>query len=87
MTFTVNGTYGSYNVTLTKDQMPAHSHGIREVSNGSLENYTHGPFMAKQSPQTVTWPDTNTPIAQNGGGKPHTNIQPSRGVYYWRRTG
>lgn len=85
MTFTALGEYGLYDVTLTKDQMPSHSHEITERTSGSLGTYTHGPFMASQNSNSVTWPDSNTPISKTGGDKPHTNIQPVKGVYFWRR--
>lgn len=85
MTFTALGEYGVYDVTLTKDQMPSHSHGITERTSGSHGTYDHGPFMASQNSNSVTWPDSNTPISKTGGDKPHTNIQPVKGVYFWRR--
>lgn len=86
MTFTSNGNYGSYNVTLTKDQMPSHTHGIKERVSSTLGDYQHGPHMSANNGRQVIWADSNTPITAIGGGKSHANIQPSKGVYYWRRT-
>lgn len=85
MTFTALGEYGVYDVTLTKDQMPSHSHGITERTSGSHGTYGHGPFMASQNSNSITWPDSNTPISKTGGDKAHTNLQPVKGVYFWRR--
>ncbi len=85
MSFTALGEYGVYDVTLTKDQMPSHSHGITERTSGSHGTYDHGPFMASQNSNSITWPDSNTPISKTGGNKAHTNLQPVKAVYFWRR--
>lgn len=82
MTFTALGKYGEYYHTLTYDEMPLHSHAqyiSANNGNSAVRRDYSDDGNAALYPQGC-----NTGNA--GNGKPHNNIQPSMGVYYWRRT-
>lgn len=81
MTFTALGKYGEYYHTLTYDEMPLHSHAqyiSANNGNSAVRRDYSGDGNAALYPQGC-----NTGNA--GNDKPHNNIQPSIGVYYWRR--
>ena len=84
MTFTANGEGGEYQVKLTTDTMPSHSHlvgpsfdsakGTNAPINGTLQRllYNQGNQYGSQA----------KPV---GGDQPHNNLPPHKVVYYWRR--
>lgn len=80
MSFAANSTGGTYNETLTTEQIPAHSHDyyspvvqkVQAISSGS----TYGNYDKQYKIAT----------GSSGGGKSHNNIQPYITVYFWRRT-
>lgn len=81
MTFTALGTYGEYYHTLTYEEMPLHSHAqyiSANNGNSAVRRDYSDDGNAALYPQGC-----NTGNA--GNDKPHNNIQPSMGVYYWRR--
>lgn len=78
---TVNKTGGDKAVTLTVDQIPSHSHGIKGGWGGP------GPldasfFRTDQNCPKTRWNSTDT----SGGSQAHKNIQPYQTCYFWRRT-
>lgn len=82
MTFTALGKYGEYYHKLTYDEMPLHSHAqyiSANNGNSAVRRDYSDDGNAALYPQGC-----NTGNA--GNDKPHNNIQPSMGVYYWRRT-
>lgn len=85
-TFSASSTGGEYTHKLTIAEMPSHTHGITERHGATLGNYAHGPHMSSQSGNNAVWGADNTPIAASGGGGSHNNIQPYKGLYFWRRT-
>ena len=81
MTFTALGKYGEYYHMLTYDEMPLHSHAqyiSANNGNSAVRRDYSDDGNAALYPQGC-----NTGNA--GNDKPHNNIQPSMGVYYWRR--
>lgn len=77
----VDSTYGTYTHKLTVDEMPRHSHGIKEETGGS----TGGGGSVDTSSQTVA-PVNLTMIQEAGGSVEHNNVQPSIVVFIWCRT-
>lgn len=74
-------TGGNKTVTLTVDQIPAHTHGQ--------------PNELRHEPTSTWWIGGeggtnikvgNFPTESAGGGKAHPNLQPYITVYFWRRT-
>lgn len=80
MSFAANSTGGTYNETLTTEQIPAHSHDyyspvaqkVQAISSGS----TYGNYNKQYKIAT----------GSSGGGKAHNNLPPYQTVYFWRRT-
>lgn len=74
-------TYGSYTHKLTVDEIPPHSHGIKEET----ENSGGGGGAVDATSQAVA-PINNNAIQSTGGDQPHNNVQPSIVVFIWLRT-
>jgi len=74
-------TYGSYTHKLTVDEIPSHSHSIKEET----ENSVGGGGAVDATGQTVA-PINNNAIQSTGGDQPHNNVQPSKVVFIWIRT-
>lgn len=74
------GVGGSTTVTLTTDQMPAHTHYLSKEGAGSQQ--TMDPVFASTAGQTYGSVTTTS----TGGGQPHNNMPPYITVYMWKRT-
>ena len=70
---------GEKTVTLTKDQMPAHTHTLKRSKIGG-QTYTGTVF------DSVDGPYEDVPTLSVGGNKPHNNMPPYITVYMWKRT-
>jgi len=85
MSFTALGEYGKYKVSLTSEQNGKHHHTpsqYKKVENASMGGSTYVvPIMNNVG-------NTNDAYITNdsGNGEPHENIQPSKSVYFWKRT-
>lgn len=91
---------GAKTVTLTANEMPAHTHGVTDPGHAHVENSnntTTGPLRGWGAPDTSTNNQTATgystalattgiSVDNAGGGQPHSNVQPSFAVFVWRRT-
>lgn len=71
---------GTFEHTLTVDQMPAHTHSFKQLRQEGPGPDTKHNFTIAQKEQA----SYNTESA--GGSKPHNNMQPSIAVHIWRRT-
>lgn len=78
MSFTALGEYGKYLHKLTLEEMPSHHHYISGYSDGFGGSYYYTLIAGANS-----YGSKNT--NENGGDKPHNNLQPSIGVYFWHR--
>lgn len=79
MSFTANNTYGEYKHKLTIGEMPSHNHKV------DIINYVN---TASKNGHTSYWGglgDTKFETSYSGSNTAHNNIQPSIGVYFWRR--
>ena len=72
-------TGGAKTVTLTTDQMPAHTHTVGGIENPSGSGSTGSEDGASSFNNTLT---TNS----TGGGQAHDNMPPYFVVYMWKRT-
>lgn len=71
---------GEAAVTLTVDQMPSHSHGLKRITS-ALASSSSG--WARFSADGTA---DNTVITNTGGGAAHNNMPPFVNVSIWRRT-
>jgi microcystin-dependent protein len=80
--FTLAETGGSEEITLTVNQLPAHSHAQRAVAEPGRSPNPQGNLLAKSTTFDAYINDAaSTPMAANaissvGGSQPHTNFQP-----------
>ena len=74
-----NKSGGAKTVTLTKDQIPAHTHS---VNNQSTTTY----MVPQGNYYGLITNSTNGSTGSAGGGKAHNNMQPYMTLYMWKRT-
>ena len=75
---------GEAKVTLTTNQMPAHSH-IRNGNGGYDNNFSTGSGRTIPT-NNSTGNRNNVRTASEGGGQPHENMPPYKAAYCWHRT-
>lgn len=80
--FILAETGGAEEITLTVNQIPAHSHPFLASTSSGVDNHAAGKVLA-QSPNVSLYLEANTDanLAANailaaGGSQPHTNFQP-----------
>lgn len=78
--YSLGSTGGEATVTLTIDQIPAHTHGnVRRYNEGSHSgNVSTGASSGSDSTDSYT--------DSTGGGQAHNNMPPYLAVYVWMRT-
>ena len=74
--------FGTYNETLTLEQMPSHTH---EVGEGSTIPTGTGDRLYASGDDKTAAADSYSRSKPSGGDKPHNNVQPSIVVYFWKR--
>jgi len=67
---TIGGFGGAATHTLTENEMPIHSHGIKYAAGGNGTKYPETPYIA----DTIMGDMQGTGVA--GGGQAHNNMQP-----------
>ena len=75
--------FGTYDETLTLEQMPSHTH---EVGEGSTFPTGTGDRLYASGDDKTAAADSYSRSKPSGGDKPHNNVQPSIVVYFWKRT-
>lgn len=83
---------GTEAVTLTNNQMPAHTHPMRATSSGQVASpqgayyavatSTQGGVVTYGTPPITTALAPGSVVAPVGGSQPHTNVQPTLFVNY-----
>jgi microcystin-dependent protein len=89
-TYPIGQQAGEENVTLTVNQLPAHTHGVRASSTYNGDNISPSNELWSGStdgntPYTTSAPNTtmNAGLVGNvGGNQPHSNIQPFVGINF-----
>jgi hypothetical protein len=77
-TYTAGSTGGSATVTLSLDQMPAHTHGLTQsYAYGSGGNSATAGYSSSVGASYTT--------GSAGGGQSHNNMPPYLAVYMWKR--
>lgn len=92
--YLLGDTGGSYEVTLTVDELPPHSHGVKYSTNGgsSYAPATMGKDGIHSDQQYLGFSNSVgefnsyvVDIAESGGGLAHSNMPPFIAVYMWKR--
>jgi hypothetical protein len=78
---TIGTTGGTQNVTLTVDQIPAHSHNAAQWTIDGSVGTTYVPNVESKTGYSYRLPTSSV-----GGGNSHTNMPPWIAVSIWRRT-
>lgn len=79
--FILAETGGAEEITLTVNQIPAHTHSLIASSNPADDFHPSGKYLAKPLADVYIkgTPNTNmnaAAISSSGGSQPHTNMQP-----------
>ena len=84
--YPLGATGGLAEVTLTLDQIPAHSHPIKDTATTAVG----GPASDVIDASVIRWTDKYrggaTGTYDSGGGQAHTNMPPYKAKYIWTRT-
>lgn len=83
-TYPLGSTGGEATHTLTKEEMPNHTHTIlngtvtvRGDSSGNIGYANNNSILSST---------TDSKVTDTGGSQPHNNMQPYLAVYFWERT-
>lgn len=77
--YTAGSTGGEAFHTLTVDEIPSHSHGVKLDSAATASGTNYARIASDGTA-------TNNLLSETGGSKPHNNMPPFHTVYVWRRT-
>lgn len=80
--FTAGSTGGEFTHTLTVDEMPNHSHGMRQ----SYDDFQGGRDEMVKGSVLDRYAGFNLNTTSVGGSGAHNNMQPYLAVYMWERT-
>lgn len=80
--YTAGDTGGEASVTLTKEQMPKHTHKVKYTGGNANGIYGGQPGTSV----SADFAYNSLVIDYEGGGKAHNNMPPYLVVYVWKRT-
>ena len=83
---TLGETGGEKTHTLTVDEMPSHSHGIRTNSTDGDMDWVPIDHRGNKRQDELNFNWEGTVISTTGGGQAHNNVQPYVVVKRWHRT-
>ena len=80
MSFTAESTGGTFQETLTVDQMPHHRHqgAVRHIDGGTCDEYIDAGYVAGTGRLRQI-------MSYVGGNQAHNNLPPYIVVYFWKR--
>ena len=85
-TYSVGSTGGEETHTLTINEMPSHSHGIRTNSADGDMDWVPVDHKGNKRHDEINFNWEGEVISTTGGGQPHNNMPPYLAVYMWKRT-
>ena len=85
-TYSAGSTGGEKTHTLTINEMPSHSHGIRTSSIDGGMDWVPKDHQGNVNVSELNFNWEGTVISTTGGGQPHNNMPPYLAVYMWKRT-
>ncbi|MGC5326210.1 phage tail protein [Brevibacillus sp. SYSU BS000544] len=85
--YTLGQEGGVEDVTLTSNQIPAHTHTPLAVTQAGLKSpagniWATLPFTGYSTVTTSLQPMKNTAIQPSGGSQPHSNMMPSLSIHF-----
>lgn len=85
-TYAAGATGGEATHTLTKNEMPTHSHEIYSGYGDVVSNVSDAYRYQQWGSSDRGWKTGNLGTSNIGGGAAHNNMPPYLAVYTWRRT-
>ena len=84
-TYSAGSTGGEETHTLTINEMPSHSHGIRTSSIDGDVDWVPKDHKANVNVSELIFNWEGTVISTTGGGQAHNNMPPYLAVFMWKR--
>lgn len=84
--YAAGNTGGEATHTLTKNEMPTHSHEIYSGYGDIVSNVSDAYRYQTWGSSDRGWKTGNLGTSNIGGGKAHNNMPPYLAVYVWKRT-
>lgn len=86
MSFTALGEYGKYKVSLTANQNGKHSHVPSKTKRVDIAPPMGGSEYVLSIMNDKGNINDSYTTTDSGNGESHENMQPSKSVYFWKRT-
>ena len=85
-TYPAGSTGGEARHTLTVDEMPAHSHGVKTNSNEGDTEWQIRDLKCSRTAESLPFQWGGRSISITGGSQPHNNMPPYFAMPFWIRT-